>query len=110
MPGYEVTSKLEKMGWHASDTGELAFTDVEVPEQNLIGDENKGFYLIMANFQWERLAMALGAGGGMQATFERTLEYALEREAFGRQIGRFQVIRHKLAAMALKIEAARDLT
>ena len=110
MPGFEVTSKLEKLGWHASDTGELAFSDVRVPEENRLGEENQGFYLIMANFQWERLAMALGAVGGMQATFERTLEYALEREAFGRSIGRFQVIRHKLAEMALKIQASRDLT
>jgi acyl-CoA dehydrogenase len=110
MPGFEVSRKLEKLGWHASDTGELSFSDVHVPEENLLGEENQGFYLIMANFQWERISMALGAVGGMQATFERTLEYALERHAFGRQIGRFQVIRHKLAAMATKIEAARDLT
>jgi acyl-CoA dehydrogenase len=64
----------------------------------------------MANFQWERLAMALGAVGGMQATFERTLEYAKERQAFGRAIGSFQAIRHKLAEMATRIEAARDFT
>ncbi len=110
MPGYEVTSKLEKMGWHASDTGELAFTDVEVPEENLLGGENQGFHLIMANFQWERLAMALGAVGGMQKTFEVTLAYAKERQAFGRPIGRFQAIRHKFAEMATKIEASRALT
>ena len=59
-----------------------------MPEENLLGEENRGFYLIMANFQWERLLMALGAVGGMQPTFERTLEYAKEREAFGRPIGR----------------------
>ncbi len=110
MPGYEVTSKLEKMGWHASDTGELAFTDVEVPEENLLGDENQGFYLIMANFQWERLAMSLGAIGGMQKVFEATLAYAKERQAFGRPIGRFQAIRHKFAEMATTIEASRSLT
>ena len=78
---------------------------MRVPAENLLGEENQGFYLIMANFQWERLAMALGAVGGMQATFERTLAYAKEREAFGRPIGRFQVIRHKIAEMATKIEA-----
>ena len=70
MPGFEVTGKLEKMGWHASDTGELSFTDVEVPAENLLGEENEGFYLIMANFQWERLMMALGAVGGMQRAFD----------------------------------------
>jgi acyl-CoA dehydrogenase len=110
MPGYEVSRKLEKMGWHASDTGELSFTDVEVPEENLLGEENRGFYLIMANFAWERLAMALGAVGGMQRVFERTLEYAKERQAFGRPIGNFQAIRHKFAEMAVKIEASRSLT
>ena len=64
MPGFEVSRKLEKLGWHASDTGELSFSDVRVPAENLLGEENKGFYLIMANFQWERLLMALGAVGG----------------------------------------------
>jgi acyl-CoA dehydrogenase len=110
MEGFSVSRKLEKLGWHASDTGELAFSDVRVPVENLLGEENKGFYLIMANFQWERLSMALGAVGGMQATFERTLEYVKEREAFGRPIGRFQAVRHKIAEMATKIEACRDLT
>ncbi len=110
MEGYEVVSKLEKMGWHASDTGELAFTDVFVPAENLLGQENGGFYLIMANFQWERLLMALGAVGGMQWCIERTLEYASEREAFGRPIGRFQAIRHKVAEMALKLETGRAMT
>ena len=110
MEGFTVSRKLEKLGWHASDTGELSFQDVEVPEENLLGAENKGFYQIMSNFQWERLAMALGAVGGMQATFERTLEYAKERHAFGRPIGSFQAIRHKLAWMATEIEAARDFT
>jgi len=110
MPGYEVTQKLEKMGWHSSDTGEISFTDVEVPAENLLGEVNGGFYLIMANFQWERLTMALGAVGGMQRVFEETLAYAKEREAFGRPIGRFQAIRHKFAEMSVKLEAARALT
>jgi acyl-CoA dehydrogenase len=110
MEGFTVSRKLEKLGWHASDTGELSFQDVEVPEENLLGEENKGFYQIMSNFQWERLSMALGAVGGMQATFERTLDYAKERHAFGRAIGSFQAIRHKLAWMATEIEAARDFT
>jgi alkylation response protein AidB-like acyl-CoA dehydrogenase len=110
MPGYEVVSKLEKMGWHSSDTGELSFTDVEVPEENLLGERNEGFKLIMANFQWERLTMALGAVGGMQRVFEQTLDYAKEREAFGRPIGRFQAIRHKFAEMSVKIEVSRALT
>lgn len=109
MPGLEVTRKLEKLGWHASDTAELSFQNVEVPEENLLGEENRGFYQIMANFQWERLLMALGAVAGMEKLFETTLEYALEREAFGRKIGNFQVIRHKLADMSTKIEVGRAI-
>jgi acyl-CoA dehydrogenase len=108
-PGVE-SSALHKMGWHASDTAHITYDDVFVPAENLLGRENQGFYLIMANFQWERLLMALGAVGGMQVAFEKTLKYALERRAFGREIGHFQAIRHKLAEIALTIEAGRDVT
>jgi len=110
MPGYEVAQKLEKMGWHSSDTGELAFTDVEVPAENLLGEENGGFKLIMANFAWERLLMAIGAVGAMQRLVEVTVNYAQEREAFGRPIGKFQAIRHQVAEMATKAEASRAIT
>ena len=110
MPGYEVSRKLEKMGWLASDTGELAFSDVEVPDENLLGPENGGFYLIMANFQWERLLMALGAVGAMSKLLSVTLEYAREREAFGRPIGRFQALRHKFAEIGTKLEVSRAIT
>jgi acyl-CoA dehydrogenase len=110
MEGYEVSRKLEKLGWHASDTAELAFTDVYVPEQNLLGTENGGFALIMANFQWERLLMSLGAVGAMRWCLDTTIAYAREREAFGRPIGRFQAIRHKIAEMALKLETGRAMT
>ena len=110
MPGYEVSRKLEKLGWHSSDTGEISFTDVEVPAENLLGEENGGFKLIMANFAWERLLMAIGAVGAMQRLIEVSVAYALEREAFGRPIGRFQAIRHQVAEMATKAEASRALT
>ena len=111
MQGFAVSKKLEKMGWHASDTAELVFEDVFVPDENLLGEENQGFYLIMANFQWERLAMALGAVGSMEAVLERTLDLrARSASAFGRPIGKFQALRHKLAEMAVKLEAARSLT
>jgi acyl-CoA dehydrogenase len=110
MPGYEVVSKLEKMGWHSSDTAELSFTDVEVPDENLLGEENRGFYLIMENFAWERLLMALGAVGAMRRLLAVAIEYAGEREAFGRPIGRFQAIRHKIAEIGVKAEVGRALT
>jgi acyl-CoA dehydrogenase len=109
--GDGVTARpLEKLGWHASDTAEISLHDVFVPEENLLGTENQGFYLIMANFQWERLLMALGAVGAMEAIFERTREYALQRRAFGKPIASHQVIRHKLAEIAITIEAGRDVT
>ena len=110
MPGYEVSRKLEKMGWHSSDTGEISFSDVEVPVENLLGEENGGFKLIMANFAWERLLMAIGAVGAMQRLIETTVAYALEREAFGRPIGKFQAIRHQVAEMATRAEMNRALT
>ena len=105
-----IARPLEKLGWHASDTALISFDDVFVPEENRLGEENQGFYLIMANFQWERLLMALGAVGGMQSAFEKTLRYALERRAFGKEIGHFQAIRHKLAEIATTIEGGRDVT
>jgi acyl-CoA dehydrogenase len=104
------SSALAKLGWHASDTALISFDEVFVPEENLLGEENRGFYLIMANFQWERLLMSLGAVGAMQAAFEKTLRFALEREAFGRPIGGHQSIRHKLAEIAVRLEAGRDVT
>jgi acyl-CoA dehydrogenase len=110
MKGYEVSRKLEKMGWHSSDTAELSFTDVAVPDENLLGAENEGFKLIMSNFQWERLLMALGAVGAMDWCLKRAIAYALERRAFGRPIGNFQAIRHKVAGMGTKLEAGRAMT
>ncbi len=109
-PGIEVRPIEEITGGDVHDLNEVFFTDVEVPAENLLGEENGGFHLIMANFQWERLTMALGAVGGMQRVFEATLDYAKEREAFGRPIGRFQAIRHKLAEISIKVEASRALT
>src|SRR6201992_2082401 len=110
MPRYEVTRKLKKLGWHSSDTGELSFTDVEVPAANLLGEENGGFRLIMANFAWERLLMAIGAVGAMQRLLDLAVAYAKDREAFGRPIGKFQAIRHQIAEMATKAEVSRALT
>ena len=108
-PGVQ-SSAIEKMGWHASDTALITFDDVFVPEENLLGEENKGFYLIMANFQWERLLMALGAVGGMQVAFENTLRYAHERMAFGRPIGHSRRSATSWPRSRSTIEAGRDVT
>jgi acyl-CoA dehydrogenase len=101
---------ISKLGWHASDTALISFDDVFVPRENLLGTENQGFSLIMANFQWERLLLALGAIGAMQWCFDRTLAFARERSAFGRPIAGFQVSRHRFAEMATTIETARAIT
>jgi acyl-CoA dehydrogenase len=109
-PGFRVNRKLDKIGWHSSDTAELSFEDVRVPAANRIGEENQGFYYIMDCFQMERLFGAAVAVGGARLCLEHTRRYVAEREAFGRPIGRFQVIRHRLADLATEIEAARQLT
>jgi alkylation response protein AidB-like acyl-CoA dehydrogenase len=109
-PGFSVSRKLEKMGMHSSDTGELAFEDVRVPAENVLGEVGKGFYHISWELQGERLVAATGSVSSSERMFEKTLEYAKEREAFGRPIGRFQAIRHKFAEMATKIEAAKQFT
>src|SRR5918997_1512484 len=109
LPGVVREKKLEKLGMHASDTALLAFQDVRVPGDALLGELGKGFYHIMWELQGERLIGAAGCVAGAQRAFDKTLAYAMERQAFGRSIGRFQVNRHMFADMATKIEAARQL-
>jgi len=103
-------SAIDKLGWHASDTGLIAFEDVFVPEENLLGRENEGFYLIMANFQWERLLMALGAVGAMRVAYEKTAAFAKERTAFGKPLTGHQAVRHKLADVATAVYTGQAVT
>ena len=110
VPGFTVSRELEKMGMHASDTGELTFDEVRIPADALLGTEGKGFYHISWELQGERLVASAGANAAAERLFERALAYAKEREAFGRPIGRFQSIRHKFAEMATKIEASKQFT
>src|SRR5947207_15118610 len=109
LPGVIREKKLQKLGMHAPDTALLAVNDVRVTDDAVLGEVGKGFYHIMWELQGERLIGAAGCVSGAQRAFDRTLQYALERKAFGREIGHFQVIRHKFADMATKIEAARQL-
>src|SRR5437773_1853735 len=109
LPGVIREKKLEKLGMHASDTALLAFQDVRVPSSAVLGQVGKGFYHIMWELQGERLIGAAGCVAGAQRCFDMTLQYAKERTAFGRQIGHFQVVRHKFAEMATKIESARQM-
>ncbi len=105
-PGVEAR-KLNKLGWHASDTAELNFDDVKVPIENLIGQEGQGFYYLMGGLQLERLAGAVGFIGACEGTLAYTLQYMSERDAFGRKINRFQVLRHRVAQLASEIEATK---
>ena len=109
-PGFSVGRKLKKMGWWASDTAELFFDDCRVPVTNLIGGENLGFACIMANFQSERLSLAIMANMTAQLALDESLRWAREREAFGKPIGKFQVLKHRLAEMATQLEVSREFT
>ena len=108
-PGFTVSRKLDKLGWRAGNTAELAFEDVRVPKSALFGEEGMGFYQIMQHFQEERLFMGIGAVGEAQRALDLAIQYSKEREQFGRPIAKFQVTRHKIADMATEIEAARQL-
>ena len=104
MQGFERGRNLEKIGRHSQDTAELFFTDVRVPAENLLGEENKGFYYMMFNLPQERLNIAISAVAGTQYAFDLTLEYVKERQAFGQPIGSFQNTRFKMAEIATELE------
>jgi alkylation response protein AidB-like acyl-CoA dehydrogenase len=108
MPGYEVAAKLEKLGWHSSDTGELSFTDVEVPAENLLGTEGAGFAQLVDNLPQERLSIAAAGVAAARAALEWTLDYVKERRAFGQPIGSFQSSRFTLAEVATEVEVAQS--
>jgi len=108
--GFSVSKKLKKTGWWASDTAELSFDECEVPAENLIGEENQAFFAIMVNFATERVYLASQCVAIAELAYRESVKYTKEREAFGKTLAGFQVIRHKLADMASRIAAARSLT
>jgi alkylation response protein AidB-like acyl-CoA dehydrogenase len=110
LPGVIREKKLEKLGMHASDTALLAFQDVRVPAHAVLGKEGKGFHHIMWELQGERLVGAAGALSAAERVLELTIEYVKQRRVFGRFAADFQAVRHKIAEMATKLEAARELT
>jgi alkylation response protein AidB-like acyl-CoA dehydrogenase len=109
-PGFDATELGDKMGIRMTSTAELSFSDVHVPSENLIGQENRGFYQVMEFFDESRIEIAAQALGIALGAFERTLAYAKERRQFGQRIADFQVTQHKLADMYTKLETARLLT
>jgi long-chain-acyl-CoA dehydrogenase len=106
-PGFKRGRKLDKIGQFSADTAELFFDEVEVPAENLIGEENRGFYHMMRNLPKERLGIAVYAVAAARRAFGLTMRYVTEREAFGRPIGTFQVNRHFLAEIKTKIDVAQ---
>ena len=106
-PGIAST-KLDKLGWRASDTGEISFTDVRIPAENLMGEEGQGFPYIMQHFALERLIMGINAHARTEHALQYTLGYMSERTAFGRSIDKFQALRHKVADIASEVEMCKE--
>lgn len=105
-PGISAT-KLDKLGWRASDTAEIAFDNVKIPVDNLMGDENEGFPYIMQHFALERLIMGVNAHARSEWALEYTIAYMKERHAFGKSISKFQALRHKVADLSSEVEMAK---
>lgn len=106
-PGISST-KLDKLGWRASDTAEIAFDNVEIPASHLMGEEGKGFPYIMQHFAFERLIMGINAHARAEYALEYTLQYMSERVAFGKSIDKFQALRHSIAEMASEVEVNKE--
>jgi len=109
-PGVSTASVGVKMGIRMMHTAEVTFKDVRVPAENIIGEENRGFYQVLEFFDESRILIAAQGLGTAQGAFDRALDYVKSREQFGRKIAKFQITQHKLADMATKIEMARLLT
>ncbi|MGA4519086.1 acyl-CoA dehydrogenase family protein [Solibacillus sp. FSL W7-1472] len=106
-PGFKRGKKLDKIGMHSADTGELIFEDVRVPAENLLGEENRGFYYLMEKLQQERLIVALETQIEAECCLKLTVDYVKERKAFGSRIADFQNTQFKLAEMATEIDLGR---
>jgi alkylation response protein AidB-like acyl-CoA dehydrogenase len=103
-----TANKLNKLGWRASDTAELAFDNVEVPEENRMGDEGKGFGFIMEAFALERLVMGVNAHARAEYAIEYALQYMSERETFGKTIDQYQALRHRIVDMHADVELCKN--
>ncbi|XP_013136333.1 PREDICTED: isovaleryl-CoA dehydrogenase, mitochondrial [Papilio polytes] len=107
-PGFSTAQKLDKLGMRGSNTGELVFEDCKVPAANLLGEENKGVYVLMSGLDLERLVLAAGPVGLMQAAIDTSFEYAHTRKQFGKNIGEFQLLQGKMADMYTTLSASRS--
>jgi len=105
--GFERGKQIEKLGQHASDTSELFFDDCYVPQENMLGEEGSGFLQLVSRLVPERLVLAVSSMAGCEAALAWTIDYSLERKAFGRQIGKFQHSRFTLAELRTEVEIGR---
>ena len=103
-----TATKLNKLGWRASDTAEIAFDNVEIPSENRLGEEGKGFPYIMQHFALERLIMGVNAHARAGFALDYAINYMQERVAFGKSLDQFQALRHKIAEMASKVDMCRE--
>lgn len=109
-PGFDSSRRLDKMGHYSSEIGEIVMDDVEIPKESLLGPERGGFKRVMETLNGGRIVVAGGSIGVAEAAFEVARRYVEERDAFGKKIGEFQAVQHKLADMAVDIQAAKHMT
>lgn len=109
MNGFSCAQKLDKLGMRGSNTGQLVFENVQVPEENVLGAVNKGVYVLMSGLDYERLVLSGGPVGIMQSAVDITRDYLKTREQFGKPIGSFQLMQAKIAEMYTKLQASRAM-
>lgn len=102
-----ISTPLEKMGWHCSDTAEISFSDVKVPKSHLIGEEGRGFYYIMESFQLERLVAAITPVKGCELMIQSAVQYMRERKTFGKSLTKYQTLRHKIALLSSEVTSLK---
>jgi len=105
--GFKVAQKLDKLGMRGSPTAELVFENLEVPAENVLGEVNKGVYVLMSGLDYERLILSAGPVGLMQAALDITVDYCKQREQFGKKIGEFQLMQGKMSDMYMKLQSSR---
>lgn len=106
-PGFSVAQKLDKLGMRGSPTCEIVFENMEIPAENVLGEVNKGVYVLMSGLDLERLVLSAGPVGLMQNAFDIAVDYCQTREQFGKKIGEFQIMQAKMADMYMKLQSSR---
>jgi len=109
-PGFSVSRTLSKLGWHSSDTAELNFVDVFIPDNMVLGSAGRGWHQAMSSLEWERLMLTLGAIGGAGCCLEQTVRYINDRKVFGQTVGSFDLTQETLASLWSRLQAAKSFS